>query len=33
MASVQPYGAGYSVRYRFETETGEIKMKRVSVYA
>ena len=30
MASVQPYGSGYSVRYRYETETGEIKMKRVS---
>ena len=30
MASVQPYGSGYSVRYWYETETGERKMKRVS---
>ena len=30
MASVQPYGSGWSVRYRYETDTGEKKMKRVS---
>lgn len=30
MASVQKYGAGYSVRYWYETETGEKKIKRVS---
>ena len=30
MASVQKYGAGYSVRYWYESETGERKMKRVS---
>ena len=30
MASVQPYGSGYSVRYWYESETGERKMKRVS---
>lgn len=30
MASVTPYGSGWSVRYRYESETGERKMKRVS---
>ena len=30
MASVQRYGSGYSVRYWYETETGEKKLKRVS---
>lgn len=30
MASVQKYGSGYSVRYWYETETGERKLKRVS---
>ena len=30
MASVQKYGSGYSVRYWYEAETGERKMKRVS---
>lgn len=30
MATVQRYGSGYSVRYWYETETGEKKQKRVS---
>lgn len=30
MASVQPRGSKYCVMYRYETETGEIKQKRVS---
>ena len=30
MATVERYGSGYSVRYRYETETGEKKQKRVS---
>ena len=30
MASVQPYGKGYAVRYWYEAETGERKQKRVS---
>ena len=30
MASVQKYGSGYSVRYWYESETGERKLKRVS---
>ena len=33
MASVQKYGSGYSVRYWYESETGERKMKRVSGFA
>lgn len=30
MASVEPYGSGYAVRYWYETETGKKKQKRVS---
>ena len=30
MSTVERYGSGYSVRYRYETETGEKKQMRVS---